>query len=159
MLAIAPAPWLLLAAAPILIWAAISDVARMKIPNAAVLALAATFAVIGALVLPLPEYGLRWVQGAAVLAIGFVGATLGWFGAGDAKLAAAMAPYVAPGSALEFGFTLSAATLLTFALHRAVRAVPFVRRATPGWTSWSSPNFPFGLALAAALIVHLSLRL
>ena len=158
-LAANPALWLLLPAAPISAWAAISDAARMRIPNAAVLALAASFAVVGLLALPLPDYGWRWAQGLVVLAVGFVGATLGLFGAGDAKLAAAMAPFVAPGSAFDFALTLSTMTLLTFALHRLARAVPQVRRAAPGWASWTSPKFPFGLALGAALVTHLFMRL
>ena len=155
-LAAAPALWLLVPAAPIALWAALSDLARMRIPNRAVLALAAGFAVVGLLALPLPEYGLRWAQGIVVLALGFAGATLRLFGAGDAKMAAAAAPYVAPGGAFDFAFLLCVATLCAFALHRALRAVPAVRRASPGWTSWSSPKFPFGVPLAAALILHLA---
>ncbi len=154
-----PEFWLLLAAAPILAWAALSDLARMRIPNAAVLSLAGAFAVIGLATLPLPDYGLRAAQGAVVLALGFVGATLRWFGAGDAKLAAAIALYVAPGAGLDFAFALSILTLATFALHRAARTVPAVRRATPGWASWSSPKFPYGVPLAAALVHHLAARL
>ena len=155
-LAAAPALWLLLPAAPIALWAAVSDLARMRIPNAAVLALAAAFALAGLVALPLPEYGLRLAQGVAVLALGFVGATLRLFGAGDAKMAAAVAPYVAPGEALDFAIVLSMLTLATFGVHRALRAVPAIRRATPGWASWTSPKFPFGVPLAAALVVHLA---
>ncbi len=155
----APDLALLLAAAPILTWAALSDLSRMRIPNAAVLSLAGAFAVIGLLFLPLPEYGVRAAQGAIVLALGFVGATLRWFGAGDAKLAAAIALYVAPGAGLDFAVALSVLTLVTFALHRGARAVPAVRRAAPGWVSWSSPKFPYGVSLAAALICHLAARL
>lgn len=147
---------MLVVAAPIAAWAALSDLARMRIPNASVLALAAGFVVVGALVLPLPEYGVRWLQGFAVLIVGFIGATLRLFGAGDAKMAAAVAPYVAPGAAFEFGFLLSVLTLVAFALHRTARAVPAVRRAAPGWVSWASPKFPFGAPLAAALVVHLA---
>lgn len=155
-LAAAPALWLLVPAAPIALWAALSDLARMRIPNAAVLALAAAFAAVGLAALPLPEYGLRLAQGAAVLALGFVGATLRLFGAGDAKMAAAVAPYVAPGEAAAFAFLLSALTLAAFAAHRALRAVPAVRRAAPGWASWTSPKFPFGVPLGAALVAHLA---
>ena len=71
-------------------------------------------------------------------------------------MAAAVAPYVAPGEALDFAILLSMLTLATFAAHRALRAVPAIRRATPGWTSWTSPKFPFGVPLAAALVVHLA---
>ena len=151
------AAWLLLPAAPIGLWAAWSDVARMTIPNRAVLALLAGFAALAPFVLPWPEIAVRLAQGAGVLALGAALWSAGALGAGDAKFAAAMAPYVAPGDAAAFLMLLSAVILAAFALHRGLRALPGLRAATPGWASWERREFPFGLALGPALAVHLAL--
>lgn len=147
--------WFLPFVAPVAIWVAWSDMKFMKIPNKAVLALAGVFAAIGLLALPLPEYGWRWVHLAVVLAIGFVLTIAGAMGAGDAKFAAAMAPFVALGDARLFIGVFAASLLAAFAAHRLMRAVPAFRAATPDWASWTHAKFPMGLALSGALLIHL----
>lgn len=147
--------WFLPFVAPVAIWVAWSDMKFMKIPNKAVLALAGVFAVVGLLALPLPEYGWRWVHLGVVLAIGFVLTIAGAMGAGDAKFAAAMAPFVALGDARLFIGIFAASLLAAFAAHRLMRAVPAFRAATPDWSSWTHAKFPMGLALSGALLIHL----
>jgi prepilin peptidase CpaA len=137
------------------IWVAWSDMKFMKIPNKAVMALAGVFAVAGLFALPLPDYGWRWVHLAVVLAITFAMTMAGMIGAGDAKFAAAMAPYIALGDVRLFIGIFSASLLAAFVAHRGLRAIPAVRAATPDWTSWTSRKFPMGLALGGALIAHL----
>ena len=149
--------WLLVPALPVGLWAAWSDLARMTIPNRAVLALVAAFALAAPLLLPWPEIGARALQLAIVLGAGVTLNAAGLVGAGDAKFAAAMALYVAPADAAAFLSVLSLALLLAFALHRALRAVPPVRAATPGWASWERREFPMGLALGPALAAYLVL--
>ena len=150
--------WFLLPAAPICLWAAWSDLATMKIPNRAVLALAGVFAVVGLFVLPLPDYAWRWVALAVVLLAGFVLSSLGLLGAGDAKFAAAMAPFVALPDAGRFLMLLAAVTIAAFVLHRTARAMPAVRARTDHWVSWTrGRQFPMGLALGPALIFYLAL--
>lgn len=150
--------WFLLPAAPICMWAAWSDLATMKIPNRAVLALVGVFAVVGLIVLPLPDYGWRWVALAVVLVAGFLLSSLGLLGAGDAKFAAAMAPFVALPDAGRFLMLLAAVTLAAYVLHRIARAMPAVRDRTPDWVSWTrGRQFPMGLALGPALIFYLAL--
>lgn len=151
------AQWFLPFVLPVALWAAWSDMSFMKIPNKAVLALAAVFAAAGLVALPLADYGWRWVQLAVVLAIGFALTTAGLIGAGDAKFAAAMAPFVALGDLRLFMGVFAASLLAAFAAHRLMRAVPAFRRAAPGWLSWTSPKFPMGLALSGALLMHLAL--
>ncbi len=137
------------------LWVAWSDMRSMKIPNRAVLALAAFYLVAGPIVLPLSTYVWGWGLGAIVLALGFVLNSAGALGAGDAKFAAAMAPYFVL-SDLRFDLGLFAACLLgAFAAHRLMRLTPF-RAATPDWASWSNPRFPMGLALAGMLIFYLA---
>ncbi len=147
--------WFLPLVVPVAIWVAWSDMKFMKIPNKAVMALAGIFAVIGLLAMPLPDYGWRWVHLAVVLAVGFALTIAGLVGAGDAKFAAAMAPFVALGDARLFLGILAASVIAAFVAHRAMRAIPAVRKATPDWASWTHRKFPMGLALSGALLIHL----
>jgi len=147
---------LVLPAAAISLYVAWSDMRAMRIPNLSVLALVAVFALLGPVGLPLAEWGLRWLQLAAVLAIGFVASSLRLVGAGDAKFAAAMAPFVAPGDLRAFLALFAAVLLAAFVTHRGLGRVPAVRRMTPDWESWQrGREFPMGLALGSALMLYL----
>jgi prepilin peptidase CpaA len=137
------------------IWVSWSDMRYMKIPNYAVLSLGAVYLVTGPFVLPLGVYGWGWVLCAIVLAVGFVLNAAGAFGAGDAKFAAAMAPFFVL-SDIRFDLGLFAACLLgAFAAHRLMRAIPPYRSASQEWASWTHPRFPMGLALSGMLIFYL----
>lgn len=148
--------WFLPFVAPVALWVAWSDMKFMKIPNKAVLALAAVFAVVGLIALPLPDYGWRWVHLAVILALGFAMTIVGLVGAGDAKYAAAMAPFVAVGDLRLFIGIFAASLIAAFVAHRLMRAIPAIRAATPDWISWTSRKFPMGLALSGALLMHLA---
>lgn len=149
--------WLLAFAGPISLIVAWTDLTTMRIPNKAVLALMIGYAIVGALTLPLAVWGWSWLNFAVVLVVGFVLSMTGGFGAGDAKFAAAMAPFVALGDMRLFLVLLSAVAIAAFIVHRLLRAIPAVRRATPGWVSWERAEFPFGLALGPTLIFYLVL--
>ena len=153
---------LLAGAIPVCAWVALSDLARMRIPNRAVATLAALFAVVGLLCLPLDgwtlaDWGWRWANLAAVLLAGLALYFLGLVGAGDAKFAAAAAPFVAAGDAGRLALILAAAMLLAWALHRIAKH-SLGPRLTPGWRSWTSgKRFPMGVALGGALVAYLGL--
>ena len=152
--------WFLPLATPICLYAAWSDLARMKIPNATVLALLAVFAVMGPFALPLGEYGLRWLHVAGVLLLGFTANALGVLGAGDAKFATAMAPFVAREDAGDFAVLFAVLLLAAFAVHRALRTVPAIRNRVPDWESWHrGGHFPLGLALGPSLILYLAMSI
>lgn len=153
----ASAWWFLPFATPIALWVAWSDMARMKIPNRAVLALVAVFALIGLLALPFDVWGWRWLNLVVILAIGFVANMLGLLGAGDAKFAAAMAPFIVPGDGVMFAYLFSATLLAGFAAHRIAARIRPIRAATPGWESWAHKDFPMGLCLGAALVFYLAI--
>jgi prepilin peptidase CpaA len=137
------------------IWVSWSDMKFMKIPNKAVLTMAAVYLVVGIVVLPFKLWLLGLGLGTVVLVAGFVGNAAGLFGAGDAKFAAAMAPVFVHAD-LRFVLGLIAACILgAFAAHRLARMVPAVRRATTDWQSWTHKDFPMGLALSGTLIFYL----
>ena len=148
-----------LASLPICLWVAYTDLAAMRISNLAVAMLMTVF-ILGGLVTfdDGGTFGLRFVHVAVVLALGFGLATAGILGAGDAKFAAAMAAFVATGDA---GLVLGLFTILlvvTFALHRAARAVTPIRALTPGWQSWEDRrHFPLGVTLATTHLTYLAL--
>ncbi|HDR27348.1 prepilin peptidase [Rhodovulum sp.] len=142
---------------PIAFWVARSDMKTMKIPNQAVLALVFVFALVGPVALPLEIWAWCWVHLGIVLVLGFVMSTFGMIGAGDAKFAAAMAPFVALTDLGGFLFLFAAVTVFAFLGHRLVRRSPAVRRALAGWESWERRDFPMGIALAGALVCYLAL--
>ncbi len=149
--------WLLPVALPVGLWVMWSDMARMRIPNAAVLVLLAGYAGLGLLALDPAAWAWGWVRVAAVLALGFALNLLGLLGAGDAKFAAAMAAYVAAGDLGVFALLLAFASLAALATHRTARALPALRGLAPGWRSWQRRDFPLGLGLGWALILYLAL--
>lgn len=152
--------WFLPFVLPIAVWVAWSDMARMKIPNLAVLALVAVFAAVGLVLVATGTWSFetwawRWTHLLVVLVIGFLANMAGAMGAGDAKFAAAMAPFVVRSDTLMFIYLLAAVVLVGFVLHRAARASAWVRARTPEWESWTRKDFPMGLCLASALAIYL----
>ena len=152
----------LLATLPVCLWVAHADLSRLKIPNRAVMALFGIYAVLGlALALgtdwTVSDWAWRFLHLVVVLLIGMALNALSLIGAGDAKFAAAMAPFVAlrdwDAALALFPLML----LLCWLLHRVARATAGPRLAV-GWASWSSgKRFPMGVALSATLLLYLGL--
>ncbi|OAN97332.1 hypothetical protein A8B74_11000 [Sulfitobacter geojensis] len=151
------AMWFLPFVLPICLYVAFTDMARMKITNPAVIALALVFVVVGFFLMPFTDYLWRLAALVIVLVVGIVLNAAGAFGAGDAKFAAAAAPFIALGD-LRLLMALFAATLLAAAVaHKGVKYTP-LRRLAPHWTSWEQgKKFPMGLALGPALAIYLIL--
>lgn len=153
------AAWFLPFVLPICLYVAFTDMAYMRITNQAVLLLGFIFLIGGALLLPFESYLWRLLGLFVVLVIGIAMNAMGVMGAGDAKFAAAAAPYIALGDlrllALLFGATLLAAVIT----HRGVRLIGGERLA-PNWQSWRlTSKFPLGLALGPTLAIYLILGL
>lgn len=148
--------WFLPFATPIALWVAWSDMARMKIPNRAVVALVAVYAVVGLIALPPEAYLWRYAHLGVVLVAGFLANMARLLGAGDAKFAAAMAPFIALPDAVPFIYLFAATLVAGFAVHRLARAIPAVRGLAPGWESWTRKDFPMGLCLGGALVIYLA---
>ncbi len=140
----------------IAVWAALSDLKRMKIPNNAVLAMAALWPLLGWLAVPT---WTLWFWGFALLAIvfvlGYLAYSTGTFGAGDAKFAAAMAP-IFVGADYRLVMGLVAACLVgALVTHRIMKNIPAIRAATPDWKSWDERRyFPLGFALSGIVIFY-----
>ena len=149
--------WFLPLACLISIYVCYTDMRFMKITNVAVVALFAVFVIIGLIALPFDEYLQRFAHLAVVLLIGFVCSAIGLMGAGDAKFAAAMAPFVALGDVANMLYLLSASAIVAIAIHRLMQRSTFIRRRTADWESWDNKDFPMGMALGTALIAYLAL--
>jgi prepilin peptidase CpaA len=151
--------WFLIPVLAISIWVAWSDMKFMKIPNTAVLALAAVFIVIGPIAMTFNTYLWGLALGAITLVAGFVASSLRTVGAGDAKFAAAMAPFFAESSPVIVFSLFAGCLLAAFFAHRLMRLVPPFRAATADWASWTHRKFPMGLALSGTISFYFLLGL
>jgi prepilin peptidase CpaA len=149
--------WLLLPAVPISLYIVLTDLKEMRIPNKAVLALALGFVIFGLIGLPLADWAWRWLNLVVVLAVGVALYAARALGAGDAKFAAAAAPYVAAADWQVVLLIFWAFLLTAWIIHRIARATP-LRNLAPDWKSWSTGKlFPMGLSLGPTLIAYLAL--
>ncbi len=152
--------WLLPPALPVALWIAWSDLKFMRISNRAVLVLVAVFLVFGLMALPFETWLWRLVQMLVVLAIGFVANAARLIGGGDAKYAAAIAPFVAPGDVRQVLILFGVMLLAAFVTHRLVARLPGLKAMVSGWKSWQvGKDFPMGLALSGTLIGYMALAI
>lgn len=149
--------WFLPGVIPVALWVAWSDLSAMRIPNKSVYLLVAVYAVFGLLALPLQAYLWGWVHLPVVLSIGFVLNVTGLVGGGDAKFAAAMAPFIALADLGWYLFLFSVTMIAAFICHRLIRAIPPIRNIVPDWQSWTRKEFPMGFPLAGSLVFYLAL--
>ncbi|KUJ80441.1 hypothetical protein AVO45_05160 [Ruegeria marisrubri] len=166
--------WFLPFVLPICFYVAFTDMREMRIKNHAVVTLAAVFLVVGFFVLPpwasewsvgaigpltisLPVYAWQLLHLVVVLVIGFLLSAGGAVGAGDAKFAAAAAPFIWTGDLRLLLAIFAAAILGAFTAHR-IGKYTALRRFAPDWISWDRGKlFPMGLALAGTLSIYLIL--
>jgi prepilin peptidase CpaA len=153
----AAAMWFLPFVAPICFYVAWSDMRAMRIPNHSVVALTLVFVVVGLVALPFDAYLWRYLHLIVVLLIGMVMNAGGLVGAGDAKFAAAAAPFVAIGDLPRLAVVFAATLLAAWVTHRLAKHSP-LRKLVPDWESWEKKkDFPMGLALGGALFIYLVL--
>ena len=149
--------WFLPFVLPICLYVAFTDMKQMRITNQAVLVLTAIFVVLGLFLLPFETYLWRLLSLVIVLVIGIVLNAAGVMGAGDAKFAAAAAPFIAMGDLRLLMMLFMATLLAAAATHRGVKYTP-LRRLAPDWQSWQeTKKFPMGLALGTTLGLYLIL--
>lgn len=164
--------WFLPFVLPICLYVAYTDLSEMKIRNHAVTALALVFVLVGLFVFPpftsdwisgriatiplaLPTYVWQLLHLPVILLIGMILNASRALGAGDAKFAAAAAPFVwTEDLRLVIGL-LTAGLLGAFVTHRIAKHTP-LHRIAPNWRSWSTgKKFPMGLALGGSLAAYL----
>ncbi|KZY49890.1 hypothetical protein HKX23_07910 [Sulfitobacter sp. KE29] len=149
--------WFLPFVLPICFYVAFTDMKQMRITNQAVLVLTAIFVLLGLFLLPFDTYLWRLLSLVVVLVVGIVLNAAGVMGAGDAKFAAAAAPYIAWGDLRLLMMLFMATLLAAAATHRGVKYTP-LRRLAPDWQSWQeTKKFPMGLALGTTLGLYLIL--
>lgn len=147
---------LLVPVLPIALWAAVADLKRMKIPNTAVLSMAAIWPLLGWYLVGVNAWLWGFALMAIILVLGFLMYLTGTFGAGDAKYAAAMAGFFVGGNIGEILLIIFVCMVVCLFLHRLMRSLPFIRNATPDWESWTRKRyFPFGMSLSAIVIFYL----
>jgi prepilin peptidase CpaA len=148
--------WIFLPLAlPIALWACYTDITEFKIKNVTVLALLGGFVVLGPIALGFEEYAWRFTHFGVVLLVGFILSAVMGIGAGDAKFAAAMAPFIALSDAGTVLVVWTMVTLATVLLYAVPRFIPMV--AHVGIRRASKMPFPFGIALAPTLVIYLVL--
>jgi prepilin peptidase CpaA len=158
-LTVRAAAWFLPFVVPICLWVGWNDMRAMKIPNLSVYALVIVFAVIGLIALPFSEYLWRWPHLVVVLVIGIALNAVGAVAAGDAKFAAAAAPYIALGDLSKLMYLFGACLLAGYVTHRIAKHTA-LRNIVPNWESWVSGNrFPMGFPLGMVLAFYLGLGL
>lgn len=150
---------LLAVALPFCVWAGLSDLRSMKIPNYSVYGLALGFVLAGVFLMPFTDYLWRLAALPVVLVAGMVLNAVRLIGAGDAKFVAAASPYVMVADAGAVLMLYLALLVITAILHRAAKASP-LRRLAPDWQSWTSgKRFPMGVTLGLTLALYLALPL
>ncbi|UZD89892.1 prepilin peptidase [Cognatishimia activa] len=151
----AEALWFLPFVTPICFYVAWTDMKMMKITNQAVVALFLVFVVIGPLALPFEAYLWRYLHLVVILIIGILLNAVGAVGAGDAKFAAAAAPFIVLGDFTQLTMIFATTLLAAWVTHRLAKHSP-VRKLVPNWESWSrKKDFPMGLALGGTLALYL----
>lgn len=141
----------LLLFAPMLFYAGLSDLQRMRIPNGV------SYAAIGLFVVTLPflappEILWRIAAAALVFVVGFGLWALRMFGAGDVKLLSALLLLVPVADLHLFSQVFAVCMLLGLALVTSVRASGLLRQT--GWVSMrAAGHFPMGISIAMAGIV------
>ncbi|KUF11295.1 prepilin peptidase [Pseudoponticoccus marisrubri] len=157
MISASAALWFLPLVLPICLYVCFTDMRGMRITNPAVMALFVVYVAIGLLALPFDAYLWRYLHLVVALVAGMALNAGGAMGAGDAKFAAAAAPFIHLGD-LRFLMALFAANLLgAFVAHRIAKHSA-LRRLAPDWMSWQSgAKFPMGMALGGTLATYLAI--
>ena len=139
---------------PLCVYVTFSDMRDMRIPNVIVVMLFVVYAVVGLIALPFDAYLWRYVHLIVVLVAGIALNAGGAMGAGDAKFAAAAAPFIHVG-ALRLLMALFAANILAAFLAHRIAKYTALRNFAPHWKSWTNPKFPMGMALGGTLALYL----
>ena len=138
-----------------LAWTVASDAGTFRIPNRIPLMVAGLFAAHVLAAWPATDLIGAFTVGAACLAVGFAVYAFGWFGAGDAKLFAALGLWAGPAHIVDLVLITSMAgavmALSVVAEHTVRSRLALVAGAwiTPCSTPLRDRRLPYGIAIAA----------
>ena len=157
-----PALWVAFAAmVPLMIWASWSDLRTLKIPNVLVLAVLGVFVITGLWGLPIDIFFWRLAHGVGVLLLGFVAFSFGFIGGGDAKMAAALTPFIVPAELGKFLILYAVITLILLMVLRLIMQMN--RHRDTGWLSIDQMKkparervFPMGLIFGVTIVFYLA---
>lgn len=158
-----PAFWVaLVAMLPLMAATAYLDLKFLKIPNWLVLAVLAVFLITGFWGLPTEIYVWRLIYAAIAIVIGFGLFAVGAMGAGDAKMIAALVPFIVPGDIAIVLVLYTATTIVMLAGLYGVKMISSGRET--GWLAldqFQKPAarrmFPMGLIFATTVAIYLAL--
>ena len=156
-----PALWVAFAAmVPLMVWAAWSDLKTLKIPNELVVAVVGVYLVTGLWGLPTDVFLWRLLHGVIILIFGFAAFSGGLIGGGDAKMAAALTPFIVPTDLGQFLLLYAVITLVLLMVLRMV--MHFNRHQETGWLSVDQLKkparervFPMGLIFGVTIVTYL----
>lgn len=159
-----PALWVAFAAmVPLMVLASWSDLKTLKIPNLLVLAVLAVFVVTGLWGLPTETFLWRMLYGVIVLFVGFGLFSAGLIGGGDAKMAAALTPFIAPGDLAHLLVLYGIVALVLLMLLRIVMQMN--RHNETGWHSIDQLKkparervFPMGIIFGVTILIYLGVH-
>jgi prepilin peptidase CpaA len=139
--------------------AAVWDAATYEIPNRVTFAVAACYPAVAWLAgIPGETIAMGLATGLGVLALTFVAFSLGWFGGGDAKLAAALACWFGPHSLMSFAVVVALLGGVLAVMLLGLRALPASRGGGgPPWLERlrdKARGVPYGIALGLAAILQ-----
>lgn len=138
---------------PILAYIIASDLHRLRIPNASVLALLAVFLATQAPFLEVAVLISRFAVASAALAVGFVLFAARLLGGGDVKLLTVVLLFVPFADLSLFCLGLSLCIVVTLSVIKMARATPAAGRSN--WLAVSQTRrLPLGPAIALALIIY-----
>ncbi len=149
--------WSLPFVLPLCFLVAWSDMRAMRIPNWCVIALVVGYIVVGIFTLPFTAYLWGFASLIIVLVVGFLMNAIGMIGAGDAKFAAAAAPFIAMADSRFFIALFAANIVAAFVTHRMTAKTKMTALA-PSWDSWERTwEFPMGFSLGGTLAIYMIL--
>jgi prepilin peptidase CpaA len=139
----------------VLVFGAFSDLLTMTISNKLVLALVGSFLLLAPLAgMDWQTFGLHFAAGGIILAVTFFLFAMGWFGGGDAKLAAAIALWLGWDHTLSFVAYTSifggVLTLTMIAFRRSIVPAFIIRQPWIRRLHDEKAGVPYAVALAAA---------
>ena len=146
----------LIATLPCLFLICYRDLREMRIPNSHNLYLLLVFVVLGPFVLPFDIYLWQLLYGFIGFVVAVIVMMAGIVGGGDAKMMAAITPYILPQLWVSFLLSLTIFGISAIIAHALMRLIPQLRPEVQSWKSWESfRKVPYGVPIAITFVYYL----